>query len=348
MNNACILRGLRRHASTTAIAAAAALALAGALAAPLASAATLTLYSAQHEQVVNQLVKDFEAQTGIGVKVRTGEGPALAAQLVAEGDRTPADVYFTENSPELVLLDEKGLLAKTDAATLAAVPDRFSSPDGNWVGVLARENVLIYNVTKIQPQQLPASLLDLAKPEWKGKVGIAPSDADFLPLVSGVLALKGEAATLQWLKGLKTNAQIFDDEEGVTAAVNRGAVATGIVNNYYWARLHAELGDKAIRSAMFHFANGDVGGLVNVSGAAVMKASKHGADAQKFVAYLAGERAQNLMAKGRVSFEYPLHPGVAPDPILKPFDQLSPPAITFKQLGDDSQAGKLLRRAGLL
>ncbi|MPU68446.1 ABC transporter substrate-binding protein, partial [Escherichia coli] len=150
-----------------------------------------------------------------------GQDGKPPAQIVAEGDRTPADVYFTENSPELVLPDRKGLLAKTDGAALQAVPARFNPADGNWVGVLARENVLVYNTAKLQPQQLPASLLDLAKPEWKGKVGVAPSDADFLPLVSAVLALHGEAATLQWLKGLKANAQVFDDDEGVTAAVNR-------------------------------------------------------------------------------------------------------------------------------
>jgi len=339
--NTAILRRPVRHLIA---AASAALMLTGALTVTPAHAATLTLYSAQHEQVVNQLVKDFAAQTGIAVKVRSGEGP----QLVAEGDRTPADVYFTENSPELVMLDRKGMLAKVDAPTLLAVPARFNAADGNWQGVLARENVLVYNTAKIQPSQLPASLLDLAKPEWKGKVGIAPSDADFLPLVSAVLALRGEAATLQWLKGLKTNAQVFDDDEGVTAAVNRGGVVTGIVNNYYWDRLHAELGDKSTRSAIHHFGNGDVGAVINVSGAAVLKASKHQADAQKFLAYLVSERAQKLMANGHISFEYPLHPGVAPDPVLKPFNELTPPALTFDQLGDDSQAGKLLRQAGLL
>lgn len=93
--------------------------LAAAAALPLNSeAATLTLYNAQHEQVVAALAKDFEKQTGVSVKVRNGEGPAMAAQLVAEGSASPADVYFTENSPELMLLDEKGLLAKTDASTL--------------------------------------------------------------------------------------------------------------------------------------------------------------------------------------------------------------------------------------
>jgi iron(III) transport system substrate-binding protein len=332
-----------------AIGSAAALAMAALGALPTAAqAASLTLYSAQHEQVVNMLTKDFEQQTGISVKVRNGEGPALAAQLVTEGGATPADVYFTENSPELVLLGEKGLLAKVDASTLAATPTRYNAPQGDWVGVLARENVLAYNTTKIQPSQLPASLMDLAKPEWKGKVGIAPSDADFLPLVSGVLADKGEAATLAWLKGLKANSQIFDDEEGVIAAVNRGAVATGVINSYYWARLHAELGDKSTRSALYHFGKGDIGGLINVSGAAVLKASHNNEAAQKFLAYLVSDRAQKLIAGSHISFEYPLRAGVAPDPILKPFNELAPPSLSLEQLGDDSQAGKLLREAGLL
>jgi len=328
-------------------AAALSLALAGML--PLAAqAASITLYNAQHEQVVNQLAKDFEQQTGIDVKIRSGEGPALAAQLVAEGEKTPADVYFTENSPELMLLEEKGLLAPVQQATLATVPARFNSPQGQWVGVTARENVLAYNTAKVQPEQLPKSIFDLAKPEWKGKVGIAPSDADFLPLVDAVLAVKGEAATLEWLKGLKTNSQIFDDDEGVVAAVNRGAVATGIINNYYWDRLHAEIGDKKTQSAVAHFADGDVGALVNVSGAAMMKSAHNVDGAQKFLAYLVSERAQKLMAQNHISYEYPLRPGVASDPINKPFDQLKPPALTIQQLGDDSQAGKLLRQAGLL
>ena len=317
--------------------------------APAAQAApSITLYSAQHEQVVNQLASDFRQQTGIAVNVHSGEGPALAAQLVAEGNRTPADVYFTENSPELMLLQEKGLLAPVQPATLAAIPSRYNSPAGQWVGVTARENVLAYNTTKVQPSQLPHSIFDLAKPAWKGKVGIAPSDADFLPLVDAVVAMKGEAAALAWLKGLKTNAQVFDDDEGVVAAVNRGAVATGLINNYYWDRLHAEIGDAKTRSAVAHFADGDAGALVNVSGAAVTKTAHNAAGAQKFLAYLVSERAQKLMAQDRISFEYPLRAGVASDPINKPFDELKPPALTLEQLGDDSEAGKLLRMAGLL
>lgn len=322
--------------------------VAGVSVAGAAQAASLTLYSAQHQQTVTLLTKDFEKQSGISVKVRNGEGPELAAQLLAEGKASPADVYFTSNSPELMLLEEKGMFTKVKPTTLAAIPARYNSPTGEWVGVLARENVLTYNTKMIKPAQLPASLLDLAKPTWKGKLAIAPTDGDFLPLVSGVLALKGEGATLQWLKGLRANAQVFDDNEGVTAAVNRGAAATGIINNYYWARVHTEMGDKGTHSALYHFGNGDVGGLINVSGAAVLKTTRNQEAAQKFVEYLTSERAQQLVAKSKVTYEYPLRAGVAPDPLLKPFNQLTPPQLDMKKLGDDSQAAKLLRQAGLL
>ncbi len=315
---------------------------------PGALAASLTLYSAQHEQTVDLLTKAFTKETGIDVKVHSGEGPELASQVVKEGASSPADVFFTENSPELELLSEKGLLAKDAPAALARAPAQYSGSAGDWVGVLARENVLAFNTGMIQEQALPASLLDLAKPEWKGKIAIAPTDADFLPLVGAVVALKGRPAALEWLKGLHDNAMIFDDDEGVVAAVDRGAAATGIINNYYWARLRMEKGADKMQSAIHHFAGGDVGALMNVSGAAVMKSSRNQAAAQKFLAFLVGKPAQEMMSKLDITFEYPLVAGVAANPILKPMSELQPPSLTLKQLGDDRDAAQLLREAGLI
>ena len=313
-----------------------------------AGAVTLTVYSAQHEQTVDLLTKAFTKETGIDVKVRNGEAPELASELVKEGASSPADVFFTENSPELELLSEKGLLAKVAPATLASVPAADSGPDGDWVGVLARENVLAFNKDLIKEADLPASLLDLAKPEWKGKVAIAPTDADFLPLVGAIVALKGRAEALDWLKGLRENAAIYDDDEGVVAAVERGASATGIVNNYYWARLRVETGADKMKSGIRHFADGDVGGLVNVSGAAMLKASRRQAAAQKFLAFLVSKPAQELVSRLDITFEYPLALGVAANPALKPMTELSPPKIALKEIGDDRDAAQLLREAGLI
>lgn len=313
-----------------------------------AQSAPLTLYSAQHPQVDAMLAAEFTKETGIKVQLREGEGPDIANQIIQEGADSPADVFFTENSPELNLLDEKGLLAPVDPATLSQIPAKYSAADGNWLGLLARENVLAYNPAKLKESELPSSLLDFAQPQWSGKVGIAPSDGDFLPLVSAMIKLHGTDSTLAWLKALKDNAKIYQDDEGVAAAVANGDVASGLINNYYWYRLRTELGASKIDSKIYHFKNGDVGGLVNVSGAAVLKSSKNQEEAQKFLAFLAGPKAQELLGQSEIDFEYPLRPGIAPNAQLTPFKALQPPAIAPSDLGDDQEAGQLLQQAGLI
>jgi iron(III) transport system substrate-binding protein len=313
-----------------------------------AQSATLTLYSAQHPQVDAMLMAAFTKQSGIKVQVREGEGPEVAAQIIQEGSDSPADVFLTENSPELNLLDEKRLLAPVDPATLKAIAPKYSAADGNWLGVLARENVLDFNPSLIKKTALPASLFDLAKPEWRGKIGFAPSDADFLPLVSAVIKQVGKPAALAWLNGLKANGTVYQDDESVVAAVARGTVAVGIVNNYYWYRLETDLGPAKIDSKIYHFKNGDVGGLINVSGAAVLKSSHNQAAAQKFLAFLVSKPAQEMLGKSEIDYEYPLLAGVPPNSKLTPFKDLQPPAIDVAQLGDDQDAGLLLQQAGLI
>lgn len=313
-----------------------------------ASKPPITLYAGQHQQLVRMIVTAFEKQSGIQVKVRQGEGPELANQIIQEGKQSPADVYFTENSPELMRLEEKGLLAPVDQHTLHQVPSRYNSPKGDWVGVLARENVLTYDPKLIKESQLPKTLMGLAKPQWKGKIAIAPSDSDFLPLVRAVVVKDGRSQAVKWLKGLKRNAAIYQDDEGVAAAVNKGAVATGIINNYYWYRLRQQVGRHHMHSRLYHFAHGNVGALVNISGAAVLKSAPHPKEAQRFLAFMVSRKTQRMVAHSDVDFEYPLHPGVSANTQLKPFNQLQPPSITVGQLGDNRQAMQLLQQVGLL
>ncbi|MGH7040669.1 MAG: extracellular solute-binding protein [Acetobacteraceae bacterium] len=315
---------------------------------PAAAKTVLTLYSAQHAQVVQMLTKAFEAGTGIAVRVHSGEGPEIANQILREGHNSPADMVFVENSPELTLLDQQHLLAPVETATLALVPHTDNAPDGNWLAVLARQNVLAWNPSLIQARDLPRTLDALAAPAWKGRIAIAPSDADFLPLVGAMLHTEGEAKTLAWLQGLKRNAMIYQDDEAVVAAVNRASVATGIINNYYWTRLYTELGATRTPSRIAHFAPGDIGNLINVSGAAVLASSHQQPAAQRFLAFLVSQGTQEMLARSSVDYEYPLRPGVAPNPLLAPMASLHPPAITPSQLGNDRAAAQLLLRAGLI
>jgi iron(III) transport system substrate-binding protein len=309
--------------------------------------AAITLYNGQHEQTTAELVATFEKQTGIKVAVRSGDEATLGNQILQEGSNSPADVFYTENTPVLEELAEKGMLASVAPATLAAIPARYSSSQGDWVGVSARASVLVYNTGQISASQLPSSILELAEPKWKGKVGFAPSETDFQPLITSIIKRDGVAAAESWLNGLKANSKIYPDNETVVAQVNNGESAVGVINHYYWYRLRAELGASGMHSALHYYAAGDPGNLVNVSGAAVLKSSSHQTDAQKLLAFLVSQEGQEVIAHSH-SYEYPLRAGVAPAPGLRPFDQLHPASLSPAELGNGSQALALEQKLGLL
>jgi len=310
---------------------------------------SITLYNGQHEQTTDALVAGFEKATGIQVNVRSDDEDTLADEIVNEGSRSPADVIYTENSPAIQYLADKGLLAPVDPSTLALTPSRFNSPDGDWVGVSARVSVLIYNPSLISKADLPSSVLQLADPRYQGKLAFAAGETDFQPIVTSVDHTYGEAATLRWLDGIKANAgsNVYPDNETIADEVNRGAVAFGVVNQYYWYRMRAEIGASNMHSEITTFAPEDPGYVLDISPAAVLRSSRHQADAQKFVAYLVSAQGQEIIAHS-ISFEYPIASGVTTTQPETPFDQLQPNPITVEQLGDGSTAIDLLKQAGLL
>ena len=330
-----------------------ALALAGALLAGCgpsgASSTTITLYNGQHVQTTDKLVSAFEQQTGITVQVRSETEDTLADQIATEGAHSPADVVYTENTPAMQYLASKGLLAKVNPGTLARTPSRFNSPTGRWVGVSARVSVLVYNPSLIRAGQLPTSVLQLANPRYRGKLAFAAGETDFQPIVTSVYRTYGRARTLRWLEGIKANSagHTYADNETITTQVNRGVVAFGVVNQYYWYRLRAQIGASAMHSKITYFAPHDPGYVLDVSPAGVVASSTHKAAAQRFVAFLTSRRGQEIIAHS-ISFEYPIASGVTTAKPETPFDQLQPNAVTLAQLGDGSTAVSLLKQAGLL
>lgn len=307
---------------------------------------SLTLYNGQHPQLTAALVSAFESQTGIRVHVRTDDGIVLADQIIEEGSSSPADVYLTENSPELVLLAERHLLARLPAATTDQVPSEYSSLEMNWVGLALRVSALAYAPSLISPTRLPQHLLDLGSSRWRGKVAVAPTDSDFVPLVGAVVATYGTSEARRWLSGLKANAIVYQDDEAVVDAVDKGHVAVGIVNQYYWYRLRLEQGAAATRSRLYFFPGRDVGSIENVSGAAVLSSSTHKAAAERFVDFLVSADAEQILASGD-DFEYPIRPGVSANPALPALSQIDPAQISIVALGDDRPAAALLQQVGL-
>jgi iron(III) transport system substrate-binding protein len=326
------------------------LAMAGLLSACGSSggANSITLYNGQHEETTDAIVTAFEKSTGINVEVDNGDEDIFAGRIATDGSHSTADVFLTENSPALEFLQGKGLLAHVDPSTLANTPSKFNSPVGDWVGVSARVSVLIYNPRLISRSQLPTRVLQLADQKYKGKLAFAPGETDFLPIVTSVEHAYGQVATLKWLQGIKANSSShrYQDNETIANEVNRGAAAFGVVNQYYWYRMQAEIGTSNMHSEITYFSPRDPGYVIDVSGAAVLASSKHQADAQKFLEFLTSKAGQEIIAHS-ISFEYPIASGVTTAQGETSFGQLQPYPITIAELGDGSTAIDLLQQVEL-
>jgi iron(III) transport system substrate-binding protein len=311
--------------------------------------ATITLYNGQHVQTTDALAAAFEQETGISVRIHSDAEAVLADQIVTEGGRSPADVLFTENTPALEYLQSRHLLAHLGAGVRATTQARYDSTAGDWLGVSARVNVIVYNPSLLRPVDLPTSVLQLAKPRFRGLVALAPGETDFQPIVTSVLRAVGKAATVGWLEGIKANAagHIYPDNETVVSEVNRGQVAIGVINQYYWYRLRAEIGAPATHARIATFAPRDPGYVIDVSGAGVLSSSRHRAAAIRFVQFLTTPRAQEIIARSD-SYEYPIDAGVTTAKAETPFDRLSPNPISLDQLGDGAAAVALLQEVQLL
>ena len=267
----------------------------------------LVIYNAQHEELMTEIVPLFEEETGLDVELRNGKDLELANQLVAEGTDSPADVFLTENSPAMSIVDNAGLFAPVSEAATAPIPDAYVPSSGNWTGILARSTVAMYNTEALTEADLPASILDFAEPEWDGRVGFSPTGADFQAIVSAVLEAEGEEATAEWLAGLKENGTVLDNNLVVMQSVNEGDVDAGIAYHYYWYRDQQESGENSDSTALHFFGDQDPGAFVSISGAGVLASSEHQDNAQQFVEFLTSTEGQQAMADS-YALEYPLNP----------------------------------------
>ncbi|MBO0664509.1 iron ABC transporter substrate-binding protein [Jiella sp. MQZ9-1] len=327
--------------------------LAGALAFALISTAAyaqsddgLVVYNAQHESLAADWIDGFTKATGIKVTVRHGGDTEMGNQIIAEGKASPADVFLTENSPAMVLVDKAGLLAPLDKGTLNEVPAKFRSKDGNWVGIAARTTVFAYDKTKLKEADLPKSLLDLANPKWQGRWGASPSGADFQAIVGALLQLKGPKVTENWLKAMKQNFKEYHGNSTVMKAVNAGQIEGGVIYHYYFYRDQAATGENSKNVALHFFKHKDPGAFVSVSGGGVLASSKHKKEAQAFIKWIAGKGGQAVLRDGS-SFEYAIGKGAQANPKLVPMKDLDAPKVVPSEL-DSKKVTELMTEAGLL
>lgn len=307
----------------------------------------LTVYSGRNEALVGPLLKQFTEDTGIEIAVRYADSASLAAQLVEEGSRSPADVFLSQDAGALGSLSKRGLLAKAPPEAVAAVDARYRSKDGTWVGVSGRARVIVYNPTKVPEAEVPTSVFDLTDPKWKGRIAVAPTNASFQSFVTAMRLQAGEDRTREWLRGLKANEpRTFPGNLPVVEAVDKGDVDLGLVNHYYLYERGKAIGqDKVVAKNAFTI-NGDPGALINVAGVGILKTSKAPGSAATFVKYLLAKDAQTYFAEE--TYEYPLIAGVPAAVELTPLSEIQSPDIDLSDLDTLEQTLAMIREAGLL
>jgi iron(III) transport system substrate-binding protein len=308
----------------------------------------LTLYSGRSEKLIKPLLEKFTAATGIAVEARYGDTAQMAAQLLEEGARTPADVFFGQDAGALGAVAKEGLFTPLPSTVLDKVAPAFRAKDGEWIGVSGRARVIVYNKDLVPPADLPKSVFELTEPKWKGKVGIAPTNGSFQAFVTAMRVQHGEEKAAEFLTGLKANdAKIFPGNAQIVADVNTGKTSLGLVNHYYLYQTAKEQGVSVdqLKAANYVLPAGDIGALVNVAGIGLLKKDAADPDALAFANYLLGTEAQTYFAKE--TSEYPLVAGVPTAADLPALTSVKVPPINLNDLDTLSATVDLIKKAGL-
>lgn len=286
----------------------------------------ITVYTAQHAALTQEWADAFTAETGIPVAIRKGTDVLMANQIIQEGENSPADIFLTENSPAMVMVEAAGGFSPVAPETLANIPEQYRPKSGMWTGIAARTTLFVYNTELLKEEDLPKSMLDLAKPEWEGRWGAAPAGADFQAIVSALLQLRGTDETANWLVGLKRNALPYRGNFEAMRGANVGEVAGALIYNYYYFGDKAGTGESSDKLKDYYFPDQDPGAFISISGGGVLKASDNPEAAQAFLAFITGPKGQAILRDGH-SYEYAIGSGVDANPSLPPLATMDPPTV---------------------
>ena len=305
----------------------------------------LVVYSGRSEELVAPLFAEFTKATGITISARFGDSAELAAQMLEEGDRSPAQVYFSQDAGALGSVNS--LLSTLPESVTSLVAPEYRAVDNTWTGVTGRARVIAYDPENVPADQVPQSVFELTDEKWRGQVAIAPTNASFQSFVTAMRLTQGDEVTQEWLTGLVNNdVQSYEKNGLILDAVDSGQVQLGLVNHYYWYEKAAEVGEENMRAQISFMAPQDPGSLVNVAGVGILKGAGENSAAIEFVQWLLSPSTQEWFVSN--TFEYPLAAGVASAPGLPALDTLAGPDIELAQLADLPATLVMLQDVGLL
>ena len=229
---------------------------------------------------------------------------------------------------------------------LNLVPEWARSADGTWVGMSGRARTLVYNNETLTESDLPDSIQGLTDPKWKGRLGWAPTNGSFQAMVTAMRSTWGEAATREWLEGVKANDPTeYPKNTPQVAAAASGEIDIGLVNHYYLHRFLAEEGE-SFSARNYHPRAGGPGALIMVAGAGILATADDKENAEKFLEFMLSLVGQQYFASQ--TFEYPLIDGVNTPLGLTPLEDINHPDIIPRDMADLEGTQALLRDIGII
>ncbi len=313
----------------------------------------LNLYSARHYKTDEALYKGFTETTGIKINRIEGKEDELFERLKREAAASPADVFITVDAANLQRADAAGLFAPVKSAELEKrIPAQFRANDNAWFGFSYRARVIAYDKDKVKPEQV-ASYLDLAKPEFKGKVCVRSGNHPYnLTLMASIINHHGAAKAETWAQGIVANlarAPKGGDTDQMRA-IAAGECEVALTNHYYYARLadseKPEDKDVVSKVAIAFPDQATQGTHVNISGGGVLKHAPNKEAAVKFMEYLASDAAQAYFATG--NNEWPVVASVKVDnPQLEALGRFKIDPLNASSLAKEiGTAQRLMDKAG--
>ena len=306
---------------------------------------TLTVYSGRSQSLVDPILEEFELLTGIPVEVRYASTGEMAATLLEEGDRSPADVFFAQDPGGLGAVKSLFLTLPDDIYNRSAA--WASDPDHKWVGISGRARTVVYSTENTSEDELPDSIWDFTDPMWKGRIGLPPTNGSFHVMVTAMRLDWGEAKTREWLEGIMANEPVFYAKNTPTvAAAGAGEIDVGFVNHYYLHRFLAEEGEGF--GARNHYTSAsDAGSLVMAAGAGILASTDAQPEAERLLKFLLGVTAQQYFATQ--THEYPFNSAVQQSEHLPDLGDISERFdVDLGLLDDLAGTQKLLQEVGAL
>ncbi|MCQ4286615.1 extracellular solute-binding protein [Pseudomonas stutzeri] len=317
-----------------------------ALSGAVQAADEVVVYSSRIDELIKPVFDAYTAKTGVNVKFITDKEAPLMARIKAEGENTPADLLLTVDGGNLWQAEEMGILQPFDSQVIKDnIPAQYRSSSDAWTGLSLRARTIVYSPERVEEGEL-TTYEALADERWEGRLCLRTSKKVYNQSLTATLiethgAAKTEEIIKAWVNNLATD--VFADDNAVIQAVDAGQCDVGIVNTYYYGRLHAQ--DPDLKAKLFWPNQEDRGVHVNLSGIGLTKHAPNPQAAQKLVEWMTTPEAQSIFAG--TNMEFPANPNVEPSAEVAAWGDFKADTIPVEVAGKrQAEAIMLMDRAG--